>query len=192
MERDEARRQTVDQRVQEAKDNGWVLSPEDVPEHIQLLRTVALPDETVIMFYKGFPRRIDLREDDTGEKHQTTFVATDHSFIFVSPGGRGLRRSRPPMAKRVPFDEVKSVTVDQRKEDLVISFEGGQARLNMSGLAPLTSYERASGIVHYFKPFLPLRLQQDWQIVGGTTAGPLSCGPPDIWSLALGGGDGPV
>jgi hypothetical protein len=177
MERGEARRQALELRVQQAKDNGWVLSPEDVPEYTQLLQTVALPDETVIMFYRRKDFHVHLRDDHTGEEDHTAFVTTDRSFIFVSPV---LDRTytfespvkgwpRPPVAKRVPFDEVKSLTVDQRKGDLVISYEGGQARFKLeferSGnqqLDSLTMQEQARGTVYYFKPFLPLRLQQDW------------------------------
>ena len=148
--------------VEEAGEKGWIDAPGGVAGHMQLLRTVASTDETVIVFRSGVQRHVDLRDNSTGERSKTAFVATDRSFIFVEPGRRGLLGSRPAVAKRVPFDEVKSMAVDGRKDDLVINFEGGQARLKLSGLGPLTLHERASGIVHYFKPFLPLRLQQDW------------------------------
>lgn len=169
MERGEARRQAVEQSVQQAKDNGWVLWPEDVAQYTELLETVALPDETVIMFYRRKAFHVDLWDDNTPGKDETAFVATDRSFMFVSPETRGLTCTRPPVTKRVPFDEVKSLTVDRRKGYLVISFEGGQARFRLKykrtgneALDSLTRQESARGIVYYFKPFLPLRLQQDW------------------------------
>jgi hypothetical protein len=158
----EGRGEALDRMVQEAKAKRWIDSPGSVSRHMQLLRTVASPDETVIVFRTGVQRHVDLHDNRSGETHRTAFVATDRSFVFVEPAGRDLLGSRPAVAKRVPFDEVKSMVVDDRKDDLVINFEGGQARLSLSGLEPLTAYERASGIVHYFKPFLPLRLQQDW------------------------------
>jgi hypothetical protein len=161
IELSEARRQAVDWMVQEAKSKGWIASPRAVSRHMQLLQTVAPSEETVIVFGGGW-LYVDLQDNRTGERYRTRFVATDRSFVFVEPAGWGLLGSRPAVAKRVPFDQVKSMVVDDRKNDLVLNFEGGQAGLGLSRFAGQTAYERASVIVHYFKPFLPLRLQQDW------------------------------
>jgi hypothetical protein len=158
----EARMQTLNRMVQRAKSKGWIDSPRGVSRHMQLLRTVASSDETLIVLRTGSDRYVNLHDNVTGQRCKTAFVATDRSFIFVEPAKRGLLSSQAAVAKRVPFDEVKSLTVDQRKNDLVINFEGGQARLNLQGLAPPNAYQRARGIIEYFKPFLPLRLQQDW------------------------------
>lgn len=159
---DQARQQMVARMVQEAKKRGWIDPPGGVSRETQLLRTVASPDETVIVFRSGGERHVDLSDHRSGETHRTAFVATDRSFVFVHAGGRGLLGSRPPVVRKVPYTEVRSLAVDERRNDLVITFEGAEARLNLGGLVPPTAYERARGIVHYFKPFLPLRLRGEW------------------------------
>jgi hypothetical protein len=158
----EARRQVVERMVQDAKSKGWIDSPRAASRHLELARTVASPEETVIVLRTAGDRYVDLRDSVTGAKARTAFIATDRSFMFVQPAGRGLLGSHPEVVKRVPFDKVKSLAVDERKDDLVINFEGGQARLSLNGLPRPTARDRASGIVHYFKPFLPIRLQADW------------------------------
>jgi len=159
---EEARAEIVARMVREAKDRGWVDSPRSVRGHMELFRSVAPLDETVIVFRKSPDRYVDLSDNRSAEKHKTAFVATDRSFIFVEPGSRGLLGTRAPVAMRVPYTQVKSLTVDERADDLVISFEDGEARLKLRALPALTPYERARGIVHYFEPFLPLRLQAGW------------------------------
>jgi len=158
----EARRQVVDRMVQDAKSKGWIDSPKAASRHLELVRTVALPGETIIVLRTWGDRLADLHDSLTGEKSRTAFVATDRSFIFVEPAGRGLLGSHPEVVKRVPFDKVKSLAVDERKNDLIINFEGGEARLNLQNLPAATPHERARGVVHYFRPFLPIRLQADW------------------------------
>jgi hypothetical protein len=158
----EARRQVVERMVQDAKSKGWIDSPGAVSRHLELVRTVALPEETIIVLRTWGDRLVDLQDSLTGEKSKTAFVVTDRSFIFAEPASRGFLGSHPEVIKRVPFDEVTSLTVDEGKDDLVINFERGQARLPLRNLEPLTAHGRASGIVHYFKPFLPIRLQADW------------------------------
>ena len=158
----QARGQMVARMVREADDRSGIDSPYSVPAHMDLLQTVALPDETVIIFRRSTFRYVELSDNLSGEKHKTPFVATDRSFIFVEPASTDRHGTRAAVAKRVPYTAVKSLKVDERTDDLVISFEEGEARLKLGELPAPTPYERAKGVVHYFRPFLPIRLQADW------------------------------
>jgi hypothetical protein len=158
----EARRQVVERMAEAARSKGWIDSLRAASQHLELAKTVASTEETVIILRTGGDRYVQLDDSLTGAKSKTAFIATDRSFMFVEPAGRGLLGSRPEVVKRLPFDKVRSLAVDDRKDDLIIDFDGGQARLNLQNLPAGTAHERAKGVVDYFKPFLPIRLQADW------------------------------
>jgi len=159
---DEARRQLVLKMAEEARQKGWANPGSLKGKYMELYEALASLHETVIIFGREVHRHAALHEAQSGQTTKTAFLVTDQSFIFLRPAGLGFRGQRSAVARRVPFDEVKSLTVDAVKDDFVISFAGGQARVNLHDLLPETSLDRARGLVHYFKPFLPLRLQQGW------------------------------
>lgn len=168
----EARRLTLEKRVQEAKQNGWQNPPTSA--HVELCEKLKSPDETLMIFIKtgSNPK---LRDDESGQRWTTAFVVTDQSFMFVEPAKMGLLRLvHDAIVRRIPFEEVKSLMVDVPKVELVISFEGGEGRVSLpiekdqqrlqgSSYWSMVCHNAARGMIYYFKPFLPPRLQQGWQ-----------------------------
>jgi len=168
----EARRLALEKRVQEAKQNRWQNPPTSA--HVELYQKLKSPEETLIMCAKtGCNPK--LRDDESGQRWATAFVVTDHSFMFVEPAKMGLLRLvHDAIVKRIPFEEVKSLTVDVPKAELVISFEGGEGRVSLpiekgqrrlrgSSFWSMACRQAARGTIYYFHPFLPPRLQQEWQ-----------------------------
>jgi ribosomal protein S27AE len=158
----EARRLAVEKLEREAEQNGWYHPSRFDEPYVKCYEEIASPDETVIVFVGSSYRHATVEHSESGQKTRTGFVATDQSFIFLEPARWGLSGRQPAVAQRVPFDEVESLTADAGDDALVIKFKGGQARVNLHGLQPDTCLDRARGLIHYFKPFLPLRLQQGW------------------------------
>lgn len=174
MELSEARRLTVEKLTQEAKHNGLNGPPYLALAHeqyIRLFEQLARPDETAILFigdmyYWATPPK---RESEAAEA--VVFVATDQSLMFLRRERRGLLlRRREAISVRVSFGQIESLSVDVPKQHLVISLEDGEARVDLRPQTregqPTIEFDRcraaARELVHYFKPFLPLRLQQGW------------------------------
>lgn len=167
----EAKRRALERRVQEAKQNAWQNPPTST--HVELYQKLKSPEETLIIFTKTGSNP-NLRADESGRTWTTAFIVTDQSFMFVEPAKMGLLRLvHNAIARRIPFEEVQSLTVDVPKTELVISFEGGEGRVSLpiekdhqrlrgSSYWSMACHQAARGMIYYFKPFLPLRLQQEW------------------------------
>lgn len=167
LELGEARRLTAHKLRQEAMRNGLNHVWGHVEEYKALYEQVAAPGETVIVFLARRHRETTLQDNESGYASNTALVATDRSFIFVEPEGWRLRGGAlPSIARRIPFEEVMCVKVDVAGEQLVIRFDGGEARLSLRRLARdwriTDCQEAAQRVVEHFKPFLPLRLQKGW------------------------------
>ena len=167
MELREARKLIAQKLREEAMENGLNSVWSHVREYEALYQQLSSPGETVIVFLARRRKETTLLEGESGAS-TTAFVATDRSFMFLEPErrrflGSGVQRS---VARRIPFEEVKSVTVDVAGAQLVIRFERGAAWVDLRRLGRdwyiADCHGVAERLVHHFKPFLPLRLQQGW------------------------------
>lgn len=152
---------------QKAIDKGLYKVTRYVTAYEQLYDTVAEPGETIIIFRAGGRDEALITESESGSARPSAFVATDRSFIFLDRKPRvflGLSDER--LAKRVPFEMVRSLTLQESSAHLLIDFDGGLARVNLpaihGGPGMPGAREAAERIIHCIKPFLPVRLQQGW------------------------------
>ncbi len=167
MALDEAREAAAQRLRQEAMDRGLNRVTSQATAYKQLFDTVAEPSETIIIFRAGARDEALITDSESAQPSQSAFVATDRSFIFLDLKPRlffGLSDER--LGRRVPFEMVQSLTLNEGSAELLIDFDGGQARVSLPavhhGLGIATAREAAERIVHYIKPFLPVRLQQGW------------------------------
>lgn len=167
MELDQARKVTALKLRQEAMESRLNSVTSGVAEYKRLYERMAAPGETVIIFLAGERDEALITVKEYGRTMKTAFVATDRSFMFLERERRGLLgRGDEAVLRKIPFEMVQSLSVDASTEQLVIDFDGGQARVNLRIVADHWARvgARALGgrIIHYIKPFLPLRLQQGW------------------------------
>lgn len=129
-----------------------------------------LPEEILLIFVKDrHSVTADLLGEESGTTWTTAFVVTDMSFMFMEPKSP----QHPDVARRIPFEDVKSFTLDLPRAQLEIVWDGGKAWVGLpirqdqmalrgTGDWAAVCISAARGMVYYFQPFLPLRLQQGW------------------------------
>lgn len=130
-------------------------------EFRRLYGHLASPDEIVILGsrYQDNP---NVRKAYT---YSTNFMATDRCLYFLQPSPASPPAARQEsVARRVPYEKLRSLSVDHSRGLLIIEFDSESAAVSPVHIAGHvhSPVGPARVIVGFLKPLLPLRIQRQW------------------------------
>ena len=132
-------------------------------EFRQLYSHLASPDEVVLLgsWYHEDP---NIRKAYT---YSTNFMATDRCIYFLQPSTASPPEPRQEsVARKVPYEKVRSLSVDQSRRLLIIEFDSEWTAVSLQQIAghkARSPEETARMIVGFLKPLLPRSIQRQWR-----------------------------